>query len=236
MRRRLPTARAGHEPEPVTLRVHANRKTLDVPSLPALNHSQLAALKSVLSSPISLVQGPPGTGKTVTSAAVIYHIVQVRVPSAPPRLCLVSTFRRQLLLVPCAVRGFTRIVCTSVSATAAPEPGKMCARRVQGRARLAARACLVGAGESDGVRAARAVRTQACKRPGEPCLLVAAPSNVAVDQLAMKASQAGLKVRGGDSRGSKKGSWPWRWFMASKASQAGLRVRCVGAATTKWGR
>jgi regulator of nonsense transcripts 1 len=83
-----------------------------VPSLPALNHSQLAALKSVLSSPLSLVQGPPGTGKTVTSAALIYHIVQ------------------------------------------------------------------------------------ACKRPEQPCLLVAAPSNVAVDQLAQKVSQTGLKVRG----------------------------------------
>lgn len=35
---------------------------------------------------------------------------------------------------------------------------------------------------------------QACKRPDEPCVLVAAPSNVAVDQLADKISQTGLRV------------------------------------------
>ncbi len=69
----------GHEPEATPLRLHPPKKSLEVPTLPSLNHSQLAALKAVLAAPISLVQGPPGTGKTVTSAAVIYHIVQVRV-------------------------------------------------------------------------------------------------------------------------------------------------------------
>jgi len=100
----------GHEVEPSQLRTHQPRKGLSVPNLPDLNHSQLAALKSVLTSPLSLIQGPPGTGKTVTSAAIAYHIVQ------------------------------------------------------------------------------------ACKRPDEPCVLVAAPSNVAVDQMADKISQTGLKV------------------------------------------
>lgn len=71
------TNAAGHEVEPTTLRIHPPRKGFNVPSLPDLNHSQLAALKSVLASPLSLIQGPPGTGKTVTSAAIVYHIVQV---------------------------------------------------------------------------------------------------------------------------------------------------------------
>jgi regulator of nonsense transcripts 1 len=100
----------GHDVEPTTLRIHPPRKGFSVPSLPDLNHSQLAALKSVLAAPLSLIQGPPGTGKTVTSAAIVYHIVQ------------------------------------------------------------------------------------ACKRADEPCVLVAAPSNVAVDQLADKMSQTGLRV------------------------------------------
>jgi regulator of nonsense transcripts 1 len=30
----------------------------------------------VLSKPLSLIQGPPGTGKTVTSAAVVFHLVK----------------------------------------------------------------------------------------------------------------------------------------------------------------
>lgn len=50
------------------------KKGLNVPSLPELNHSQLHALKSVLTQPLSLIQGPPGTGKTVTSAALVYHL------------------------------------------------------------------------------------------------------------------------------------------------------------------
>ena len=35
---------------------------------------------------------------------------------------------------------------------------------------------------------------QANKRTEEPCMLVSAPSNVAVDQMADKISQTGLKV------------------------------------------
>jgi len=44
--------------------------------LPELNESQQHAVKTVLQRPLSLIQGPPGTGKTVTSAALIYHLVQ----------------------------------------------------------------------------------------------------------------------------------------------------------------
>ncbi|KAJ9528293.1 hypothetical protein QJQ45_014261, partial [Haematococcus lacustris] len=121
----------GHEPEPVSLRLQPPRKGLAVPSLPDLNHSQLAALKAVLAAPLSLVQGPPGTGKTVTSAAIVYHIVQ---PND--------------LATHCPTQLYLNPHCP----------------------------------------------WQACKRPNEPCVLVAAPSNVAVDQLAQKISQTGLKV------------------------------------------
>lgn len=48
-----------------------------VPGLPELNHSQVQAVKSVLSRPLSLIQGPPGTGKTVTSATIVYHLSQM---------------------------------------------------------------------------------------------------------------------------------------------------------------
>jgi len=46
------------------------------PGIPELNESQQHAVKSVLQKPLSLIQGPPGTGKTVTSAAIVYHLVQ----------------------------------------------------------------------------------------------------------------------------------------------------------------
>jgi regulator of nonsense transcripts 1 len=51
-------------------------KRFSAPGLPELNHSQIEAVKSVLSNPLSLIQGPPGTGKTVTSAAIVYHLVK----------------------------------------------------------------------------------------------------------------------------------------------------------------
>ena len=37
---------------------------------------QVAAVKSVLQEPLSLIQGPPGTGKTVTSASIVYHLAR----------------------------------------------------------------------------------------------------------------------------------------------------------------
>ena len=49
-------------------------KKLTAPGLPALNHSQMNAVKRVLSEPFSLIQGPPGTGKTLTSATIVYHL------------------------------------------------------------------------------------------------------------------------------------------------------------------
>ncbi|RKP11444.1 hypothetical protein BJ684DRAFT_12914, partial [Piptocephalis cylindrospora] len=66
----------GHEVEPQILRT-ALPKRFSAPNLPALNHSQQLAVKSVLQKPISLIQGPPGTGKTVTSATVVYHLAKM---------------------------------------------------------------------------------------------------------------------------------------------------------------
>jgi len=65
----------GHEVEPQTLRVSLP-KSLSVPGLPDLNHSQFTAVKTVLQRPLSLIQGPPGTGKTVTSASLVYHLAK----------------------------------------------------------------------------------------------------------------------------------------------------------------
>lgn len=61
----------------IPLQVQMPRR-LHVSGLPELNYSQLTALKTVLTSPLSLIQGPPGTGKTVTSASLIYHLVQMK--------------------------------------------------------------------------------------------------------------------------------------------------------------
>ena len=49
---------------------------LNAPNLPQLNESQTNALRQVLTRPLALIQGPPGTGKTVTSATLVYHLVQ----------------------------------------------------------------------------------------------------------------------------------------------------------------
>ncbi|EDV26532.1 uncharacterized protein TRIADDRAFT_54641 [Trichoplax adhaerens] len=52
-------------------------KRIAVSGLPELNDSQRTAIKNVLQKPLSLIQGPPGTGKTVTSAALVYHLVNI---------------------------------------------------------------------------------------------------------------------------------------------------------------
>ena len=49
---------------------------LTAPGLPELNHSQMNAVRRVLTEPLSLIQGPPGTGKTLTSATIVYHLSQ----------------------------------------------------------------------------------------------------------------------------------------------------------------
>jgi regulator of nonsense transcripts 1 len=51
-------------------------RQLKAPGLPPLNPSQEDALRDVLRKPLSLIQGPPGTGKTVTSATLVYLMVQ----------------------------------------------------------------------------------------------------------------------------------------------------------------
>jgi len=56
--------------------MHLKDEDLHVPGLPPLNASQIHAVRHVLCRPLSLIQGPPGTGKTVTSATIVYHLVQ----------------------------------------------------------------------------------------------------------------------------------------------------------------
>ena len=53
-------------------------KDLSVKGLPSLNFFQKLGIKKALTSPLFLIQGPPGTGKTVTSAAIVYHLVQLK--------------------------------------------------------------------------------------------------------------------------------------------------------------
>ena len=63
----------GHQQDPITFKLDLP-KDLRAPKLDALNHSQVQAVQSALTRPLSLIQGPPGTGKTVTSATIIYHM------------------------------------------------------------------------------------------------------------------------------------------------------------------
>ena len=66
----------GHAMPPSTLATPLPTR-FTVPGLPELNHSQVCAVKAVLSRPLALIQGPPGTGKTVTSASIVYHLCQM---------------------------------------------------------------------------------------------------------------------------------------------------------------
>jgi len=54
-------------------------KDLSVKGLPQLNYFQTLGIKKALITPLFLIQGPPGTGKTVTSAAIVYHLVNLKV-------------------------------------------------------------------------------------------------------------------------------------------------------------
>ncbi|EAQ85813.1 conserved hypothetical protein [Chaetomium globosum CBS 148.51] len=66
----------GHEVAVAPMKTQMPKK-FHVAGLPELNHSQITAIKTVLSNPLSLIQGPPGTGKTVTSATIIYHLAKI---------------------------------------------------------------------------------------------------------------------------------------------------------------
>lgn len=92
----------GHAVEPQALKAAVPPlERCHAPHLPELNHSQAAAVRAVISRPLSLIQvregvmrrgcnppssrpprllfqGPPGTGKTVTSASIVYHLAQQR--------------------------------------------------------------------------------------------------------------------------------------------------------------
>ena len=65
----------GHEVAVAPMKTQLPRE-FRAPGLPDLNHSQITAIKTVLTTPLSLIQGPPGTGKTVTSATIIYHLAK----------------------------------------------------------------------------------------------------------------------------------------------------------------
>jgi len=65
----------GHDVEPSAVRT-VMPKHFSVPGQPELNHSQIHAIKSVLTSSLSVIQGPPGTGKTVTCSALVYHMTK----------------------------------------------------------------------------------------------------------------------------------------------------------------
>lgn len=61
---------------------HFNKIGINVispPKLPILNDSQENAVKAALLNNLTLIQGPPGTGKTVTTAAIVYNLVQKKV-------------------------------------------------------------------------------------------------------------------------------------------------------------
>lgn len=70
----------GHDVEPQAAKApgagNKSSSVTRVPGLPDLNHSQQAAVRSVVQQPLSLIQGPPGTGKTVTSAAIVYNLAK----------------------------------------------------------------------------------------------------------------------------------------------------------------
>ncbi|XP_022108204.1 regulator of nonsense transcripts 1-like [Acanthaster planci] len=65
----------GHEVENMVIK-SSLPKRFSAPNLPELNHSQVSAVRTVLTRPLSLIQGPPGTGKTVTSASIVYHLAK----------------------------------------------------------------------------------------------------------------------------------------------------------------
>lgn len=55
----------GHDVDDILFKV-SQPKRLSAPGLPELNHSQMNAVRTVLTKPLSLIQGPPGTGKVVS--------------------------------------------------------------------------------------------------------------------------------------------------------------------------
>ncbi|KRZ75918.1 Regulator of nonsense transcripts 1, partial [Trichinella papuae] len=65
----------GHDFEAPPLNISYPEHYL-APGLAELNHSQVMAVREVLTRNVSLIQGPPGTGKTVTSASIVYHLAK----------------------------------------------------------------------------------------------------------------------------------------------------------------
>ncbi|KAA0170315.1 hypothetical protein FNF28_01543 [Cafeteria roenbergensis] len=114
-----------------------------VDGMPMLNGPQVAAVRTALAQPLTLIQGPPGTGKTVTSAMIVWHLVR---------------------------QG-----------------------RLDQEAEQAAMDARLRSRSAKGGRA-RSLRMQAQLRAPRRRVLVAAPSNVAADNLASRIAAAGVRV------------------------------------------
>ncbi|BFU22846.1 regulator of nonsense transcripts, putative [Entamoeba histolytica HM-1:IMSS-B] len=64
------------EEKEMYLNSHPTEASLSAPNLPPLNQVQFDVVRKSFTKQLSLIQGPPGTGKTVTSATIVYHVVQ----------------------------------------------------------------------------------------------------------------------------------------------------------------
>ena len=69
----------GNEEETKKTNYNYRPSKYSVEGLPELNYYQEQGIIAAIENPLILIQGPPGTGKTVTSAALVYHLVKLNV-------------------------------------------------------------------------------------------------------------------------------------------------------------
>ncbi len=132
----------GHEVEPQVIKCQLPSQ-ISAPNLPELNHSQVAAVKSVLQKPLSLIQGPPGTGKTVTSATIVYHLCQMKqgqVLVCAPSNVAVDQLTEKIHLTNLKVRAVP--CCVALLLAAKRESHRRCACRLSAWLPSPARPCL----------------------------------------------------------------------------------------------
>jgi hypothetical protein len=155
----------GHELEPQTLKC-VLPKNFSAPGLPELNHSQINAVKTVLQRPLSLIQGPPGTGKTVTSASIVcvHHLSRSAVSRCHSLLSSKHAERCVLGFKVGRWRVDQLFTLTLVDCTICI----VCSTHARNRYHLV--------------------------KQNQGKMLVCAPSNIAVDQLAEKIHKTGVKV------------------------------------------
>ena len=134
---------------------------------------QVYAVKSVLQKPVSLIQGPPGTGKTVTSAAIVYHLAK----QGQGQVIIIVTSSKKInyrwFLI-----GRIQLLCVQPSLSYQ----RWSLTWLFSFLNMVTRSCLLFIG------------VLGTNRTNCLQVLVCAPSNVAVDQLAEKISATGLKV------------------------------------------